>query len=56
MKCIVNGFYFAKYFRLDSKGETIFETLQEYLEFHDIPLPNITAVACDGVPAMIGCY
>ena len=56
MKCIIDEFVFAKYLRLDSKGETIYKTLQEYFEFHDIPLTNITAVTCDGVPAMIGRY
>ena len=27
-----------------------------FYDFHDIPLTNITAVACDGAPAMIGRY
>ena len=54
MKCIVDEFLFAKYITLDSKGETIFTTFQECFESHNIPLTNITAVACDGAPAMIG--
>ena len=56
VKCIVDEFLAVKYFKLDSKCETISKTLQEYFQFHDIPLTNITAVACDGVPAIIGCY
>ena len=54
MKCIVDEFIFAKYLRLDSKGETISKTLQKCLEFHDIPITNITAVTCDGESAMTG--
>ena len=46
----------AKYLRLDSKGETIFQTLQVYFEFHNIPMVNTTAVGCDETPAMIGRY
>ena len=44
----------AKYLGFDTKCEDIFKSLQEYFEFHDIPLPNITAVACDVAPAVIG--
>ena len=56
IKCNVDEFLFAKYFRFDPNGETIYRTLQEYFKYHDIPLTNITTVACDGAPARIGRY
>ena len=28
----------------------------DYLKEHHVPLGNITAVANDGAPAMVGCY
>ena len=56
MKCIVDEFLLTKCLRLNLNGETISKALQEYFEFHDIPLTNITAAACDGAPAMIGRY
>lgn len=51
-KCIVDEFLFAKYL----KGATIFQCLEEYLEKHNIPISNITTVATDGAPAMVGSY
>ncbi|XP_023233556.1 zinc finger BED domain-containing protein 5-like [Centruroides sculpturatus] len=52
----VDEFLFAKYLETDSKGETIFLCLQDYLNKHNIPFGNITAVATDGAPAMVGRY
>ncbi|OUC49758.1 hypothetical protein D917_05088, partial [Trichinella nativa] len=40
----------------DAKGETIFRSLEDYLKEHNVPLGNITAVATDGAPAMVGRY
>lgn len=53
---IIDEFLFAKYLETDGKGITIFRCLEEYLNKFDIPLENITAVATDGAPAMVGRY
>lgn len=53
---IVDEFLFASYLNADSKGETIFLCLEDYLNKHNVPLENITAVATDGAPAMVGRY
>jgi len=47
---------FSKYLEGDSKGETIFRCMEEYLQEQNISLENITAVATDGVHAMVGGY
>ncbi|XP_068200436.1 zinc finger BED domain-containing protein 5-like [Palaemon carinicauda] len=47
-KCIIDEFLFAKYLKIDAKGENIFRCLDEYLREHNIPLSNITAVSIDG--------
>ena len=46
----VDEFLFANYLETDSTGEAIFLCLEEYLNKHNIPLRNITAVASDGAP------
>ncbi|KAL1286271.1 Zinc finger BED domain-containing protein [Trichinella pseudospiralis] len=40
----------------DAKGETSFRSLEDYLKEHNVPLRNITAVATDGAPAIVGRY
>lgn len=47
---------FAKIMKTDTKGETLFRTLENFLEEKDIPWSNIVAVATDGAPAMVGRY
>ena len=56
LKCIIDEFLFAKYLRADSKGETILQCLEDYLNKMNVPIANITAVATNGAPAMIGHY
>ncbi|XP_003369530.1 putative zinc finger protein [Trichinella spiralis] len=56
LKCIVDEFLFANYLKGDAKGETIFRSLEDYLKEHNVPFRNITAVATDGAPAMVGRY
>ena len=48
---------FAKnyYLQTDTKGESIFHALDEFLKEKEIPVSNILSVATDG-PAMIGRY
>ena len=48
--------FFANYLETDSKGETVFSCWEEYSNKHNIPIRNITAVAADAAPAMVGCY
>lgn len=52
LKCIINKFLFTKYLN----GETIFLCLEDYLKKHNVPLENITAVATNGAPAVVGHY
>lgn len=47
---------FAKYLQTDTKGESIFRALDEFLKEKEIPLNNILSVATDGAPAMVGRY
>ncbi|KRY13214.1 Zinc finger BED domain-containing protein 5 [Trichinella patagoniensis] len=56
LKCIVDEFLFANYLKGDAKGETIFRCLEHYLKEHHVPLGNITAVATDGAPSLVGRY
>ncbi|XP_077083466.1 zinc finger BED domain-containing protein 5-like [Siphateles boraxobius] len=47
---------FAKYLSTDTRGETIFRALSDYLLENCIPIANILACATDGAPAMVGRY
>lgn len=49
-------FLFAKLLKTDTKGETIFQTLENFLTEKEIPWSNILAIATDGAPAMVGRY
>ena len=56
LKCVTDEFLFSKYLEGDSKGETIFRCMEEYLQEQNISLENITAAATEGAPAMVGRY
>jgi len=56
LKCFTDEFLFSTYLEGDSKRETIFRCIEEYFQEQNISLENITAVATDGAPAMIGRY
>lgn len=47
---------FATYLSTDTRGETIFRALSDYLLENCIPIANILACATDGAPAMVGRY
>lgn len=47
---------FARNLETDTKGETIFNTLQKFCDEKEIPLKNIVSAATDGAPAMTGRY
>jgi tRNA A37 threonylcarbamoyltransferase TsaD len=47
---------FSEYPEGDSKGETILRCTEEYLQEQNISFENITTVAIDGAPAMVGRY
>jgi hypothetical protein len=47
---------FARNLVADTKGETIFNVLQDYFLEKEIPLKNIISIATDGAPAMVGRY
>ncbi|GBP24961.1 Protein ZBED8 [Eumeta japonica] len=47
---------FARNLETDTKGETVFKTLEKFCNEKEIPLKNIISAATDGVPAMTGCH
>lgn len=47
---------FARTLKTDTKGETIFKTLEDFFLQKEIPLTNILTIATDGAPAMVGRY
>lgn len=47
---------FARNLKTDTKGETIFNTLEKFCDEKEIPLKNIISAATDGAPAMTGCH
>lgn len=47
---------FARNLETDTKGETIFNTLENFFFEKGIPLNNIISAATDGAPAMVGRY
>lgn len=47
---------FAKNLMTDTKGESIYHTLEEFFKEKEIPMCNILSVATDGAPAMVGCH
>lgn len=49
-------FLFSKYLDTDTKGQTIFNALDAYLQEKSIPINNILACATDGAPSMVGRY
>ncbi|XP_073330750.1 zinc finger BED domain-containing protein 5-like [Pagrus major] len=53
---LLEDFLFGEYLATDTRGETIFAALTEFLRERDIPVTNIIACATDGAPAMVGRY
>lgn len=47
---------FARTLQTDTKGATVFETLEGFLKEQMIPMENIIACATDGAAAMVGKY
>lgn len=45
---------FAKNLESDTKGESIFNTMQKFFQEKEIPICNILSAATDGAPAMTG--
>lgn len=53
---ICQDLLFAKKLITDTKGESIFQVLEEFFKEKEISLNNIMSVATDGAPAMVGRY
>lgn len=53
---LAEEFFFSKYLKTDTKGQTIFNALNAYLQEKSIPITNILACATDGAPSMVGRY
>lgn len=45
---------FAKNLESDTKGDSIFNTMQKFFQEKEIPISNILSAATDGAPAMTG--
>ena len=53
---IMKELLFCKCSEMDTKGQTIFQTLSDYLQNKSIPFTNRIARATDGAPVMVGRY
>ncbi|XP_029656380.1 protein ZBED8-like [Octopus sinensis] len=53
---IQEEFLFSEHLELDTRGLTIFKTVEQYFLKHEIPLSNIFACSTDGAPAMVGVH
>uniref|UniRef100_UPI00358EF091 protein FAM200C-like n=1 Tax=Myxine glutinosa TaxID=7769 RepID=UPI00358EF091 len=51
---MVEEMLFARSLQTDTKGSSIFQTLEKYFTDKNIPMENILACATDGAPAMVG--
>ena len=51
---IMETLLFCKYLERDTKGQTVFQTLSDYLQNKFIPFTSIITRATDGAPAMVG--
>ena len=47
---------FARLLETDTKGESVYRAVKDYLQKKSIPLTNIILCATDGAPSMIGRY
>ena len=61
VRCIADGnimeeLLFCKCLETNTKSQTIFQTLSDYLQNKSIPFTNIIASATDGAPVMVGRY
>ncbi|KFD60778.1 hypothetical protein M514_27057, partial [Trichuris suis] len=53
---LVQELLFAKELLTDTRGESIFEVVNDFFKKKQIPFKNILAVATDGAPSMVGRY
>ncbi|KAK3789866.1 hypothetical protein RRG08_060419 [Elysia crispata] len=51
---LVQELLFARQLKTDTKGESVFNVVENFFKEKNIPLSNILACATDGVPSMIG--
>ncbi|KFD56756.1 hypothetical protein M513_02433 [Trichuris suis] len=51
---LVQELLFARELLTDTRGESIFRTVQDFFKEKEIPLTNVIAVATDGAPSMLG--
>jgi hypothetical protein len=55
-ECLAQEMLFARRLETDTKGESIFHTVDQFFKEKGIPLTNILACATDGAPSMTGSY
>ncbi|KFD63506.1 hypothetical protein M514_08497 [Trichuris suis] len=51
---LVQELLFASELLTDTRGESIFRTVEDFFKEKEIPLTNVIAVATDGAPSMLG--
>ncbi|KFD46434.1 hypothetical protein M513_12699 [Trichuris suis] len=51
---LVQELLFAKELLTDTRGESIFRTVEDFFKENEIALTNVIAVATDGAPSMLG--
>ena len=51
---LVQELLFARQLKTDTKGESVFNVVENFFKEKNIPLSNILACATDGAPSMIG--
>ena len=53
---LANEFLFARQLETDTKGESIFRVVEQFIREKKIPVTNILACATEGAPSMTGRY
>ena len=51
---VIEEFLFAEQLEVDTKGSTVYKTVEQFFKHKGIPLSNIIACATDGAPSMVG--
>ncbi|KFD45889.1 hypothetical protein M513_13227, partial [Trichuris suis] len=51
---LVQELLFARELLTDTRGESIFRTVEDFFKKKEIPLTNVIAIATDGTPSMLG--
>ncbi|XP_066956316.1 SCAN domain-containing protein 3-like [Macrobrachium rosenbergii] len=53
---VIEEFLFAEQLEVDTKGSTIYKTVEQFFIHKGIQLSNVIACTTDGAPSMVGCH